>query len=276
MIALKIPDCIKIHEFEYQKIEDIPETVFENIRKNFQVINSGQPLVSINIIAWNEELNILRTLSSLSNLKSSYPLEFIFVDNNSTDKTAEIIRRCGLSPISELKQGYGFARQTALENSKGKYILTGDADTSYQPKWVDRMVEPIIENHYIGTYGTFSFIPEKAKSRLRFVYYELMRNIVHYLRSKKHPELVVYGMNFCFPREEALKIGFIRNNSRMEDGQMAMALLKLGKLKRVTKSDSIAWTGTRTVNQSGPFFQAISSRIFKEIKRFKVYFSQNT
>jgi len=177
-----------------------------------------------------------------------------------------------LTPISETKQGYGFARQAALENSRGKYILTGDADTSYPPTWVDSMVKPLLSGKYLGSFGTYSFIPNNGQSRLKYAFYEFFRDIVHGFRAINHPELVVAGMNFCFPTEDALKIGFIKNDSRMEDGQMALALLKNGKLKRVTQLDSMAWTGTRTVEKSGSIFSAISSRLLKEIKRISIYF----
>ena len=267
-----VPSNIRIHWSDYQKLEDIPEEVFERVRNGFASLRTDAPLVSVNIIAWNEEANILRNLSSLSAMKSSYPVEFIFVDNNSKDKTSEVIRRCGITPIFEGKQGYGFARQTALEHSKGKYILTGDADTIYPPTWVDSMVKPILAGKGFASYGTYSFIPDKGKIRIRYAFYEFFRNLVHALRNIKHPELVVVGMNFCFPTEEALKIGFIKSDSRMEDGQMAMALMKKGKLKRVTQLKSRAWTGTRTVEKSGTLINAVASRAVKEFNRISIYF----
>ncbi len=213
-------------------------------------------------------------LFSLSAMKSSFPVEYVYVDNNSNDKTSEIIRRCGLTPISELKQGYGFARQTAMESSHGKYILTGDADTAYPPTWVDTLLKPIIAQKCMGTFGTYSFVPAKGQSRLRYVIYELLRDIIHALRCIYHPELVVVGMSFCFPREAAMGIGFIKYYSRMEDGKMALALLRIGKLERITSFNSIAWTGTRTLEQSGPFLNALFSRILKDLKRFSLFFEK--
>ena len=272
MFRPKVPSNISQHVYDYQKLEDISEAVFERIRNGFASLRTDGPLVSINIIAWNEESNILRNLSSLSAIKSAYPVEFIYVDNNSSDKTSEIIRRCGLTPIAETKQGYGFARQTAMENSHGKYILTGDADTIYPSTWVDTMVKPLLSEKYIGSFGTYSFIPNAGQSRLKFAFYEFFRDMIHDFRSKNNPELVVAGMNFCFPREKALKIGFIKNDARMEDGQMALALLKKGKLKRVTSIDSIAWTITRTVEKSGTLLKAFSTRMMKEFKRISIYF----
>lgn len=272
MFRPKVPSNISQHVYDYHKLEDIPKAVFERIRNSFESQRTDEPLVSINIIAWNEEANILRNLSSLSAMKCSYPVEFIYVDNNSKDNTSEIIRRCGIMPVSETKQGYGFARQTALENSRGKYILTGDADTIYPSTWIDTMLKPVVSGKSLGSFGTYSFIPNKGQSRLRYAFYEFFRDIVHGFRAINHPELVVAGMNFCFPTEDALKIGFIKNDSRMEDGQMALALLKKGKLKRITSLASIAWTITRTVEKSGSLFTAISDRLMKEFKRISIYF----
>jgi len=272
MFHPKVPSNIIQHVYDYHKLEDISEDIFERIRLGFASQRTDKPLVSVNIIAWNEESNILRNLSSLSAMKSIYPVEFIYVDNNSRDQTSEIIRRCGLTPIPEFQQGYGFARQTAMENSHGKYILTGDADTIYPSTWIDTMMKPIVSGKFLGSFGTYSFIPGKGQSRIRYAFYEFFRDIVHALRNIKNPELVVAGMNFCFPTEEALKIGFIKNDARMEDGQMALALLEKGQLKRVTTLDSKAWTITRTVEKSGSLFKAISDRMMKEFKRFSIYF----
>lgn len=267
-----VPANVKIHTFEYQKMEEIPLEVFDRIRAGFAAQQNDKPLISVNIIAWNEESNILRNLSSLSAIRSLYPVEFIFVDNNSKDKTSEIIRKCGITPVFESKQGYGFARQAAMENSHGKYIITGDADTIYPSAWIDAMLNPILSGKGFATYGTYSFITKKSESRLKYAFYEFFRDMVHALRTINRPELAVGGVNFCFPREEALKIGFIKSDSRMEDGKMAFAISNLGKLKRITGIKARAWTITRSVDQSGSLLVAMLSRIPKQLKWFKLYF----
>lgn len=272
MFRPKVPSEILKHWHQYNNPDDIPQEVFDRIKAGFEAQRTDNPLISVNIIAWNEEAFILRNLSSLSAMKSQYPVEFVFVDNNSTDRTSEIIRKCGLNPIMETTQGYGFARQTALENSKGKYIITGDADTAYLPTWIDTMVKPLIEGNFLGSYGTYSFVPQAGQARIRYAFYELFRDMMHHFRSIKRPELIVVGMNFCFPSKEALEIGFIKSGARMEDGKMALALLKRGKLTRVTDSKSIAWTGTRTVEQSGTLLQAGIARILKDAKRLSIFF----
>lgn len=267
-----VPANIRMHKYSHEKLEDIPEGVFESIRAGFAAQRSETPLVSVNIIAWNEESNILRNLSSLSVIRSTHAVEYIYVDNNSKDKTSEIIRKCGITPVFEIKQGYGFARQAAMENSHGTYILTGDSDTIYPPTWVDSMLKPILAGKSIACSGTYSFIPGKGQSRLRYAFYEFFRDIIHFLRTINRPYLAVGGVNFCFPREAALKIGFIKNNSRSEDGSMALALLKTGKIQRVTQLKAAAWTITRSVENSGSFINAIKLRVIKEFKRVSIYF----
>jgi glycosyltransferase involved in cell wall biosynthesis len=272
MLRPIVPANIKIHSFDFKKMEEIPEEIFEQIKAGFASQKTDKPLISVNIIAWNEEQNILRNLSSLSAMKSAHPIEYVYVDNNSKDKTSEIMRKCGITPVSELKQGYGFARQAAMENSHGKYILTGDADTIYPPTWIDTMLNPILAGKGFACYGTYSFIPNKGESRLRFAFYEFFRDMVHSVRTINRPELAVGGVNFCFPREAALQIGFIKDDSRMEDGKMAFALSKKGKLKRVTSLKAMAWTVTRSVDQSGSMINAMFSRFLKELRRTKLYF----
>ncbi len=274
IFSLRTPKEVQEHCYTYKTYEEIPEEVFAKIRSQFAAINSDKPLVSINIIAWNEEESILCNLSSLSKLKTDFPIEFIFVDNNSKDHTSDIIRRCGINPILETQQGYGFARQAALNNSKGQYIITGDSDTIYLPNWVQIMIQPLLSKKAIATFGTYAFLPADGVDRSGFVFYEIMRFTLHKIRSINRPELIVGGVNFCFPRDLAMKIGFIKTDERMEDGQMAMRLKSYGKLKRITHSQTIAWTIPRRMQESGSQLAAIWFRFKKEAKQFHLYFTR--
>lgn len=274
MISFKTPKEVQEHYYSYKSFDEIPEEVFAKIRAGFASQNSVNPLVSVNIIAWNEEESILNNLSSLSKIKVSFPIEFIFVDNNSSDHTSDIIRKCGIQPILETQQGYGFARQAAMNNSKGKYILTGDSDTIYLPKWPEIMVAPLLKNKAIATFGRYAFLPSDGADRSEFIVYEFFRNVLHKIRSINRPELIVGGVNFCFPRELALTIGFIKTDDRMEDGQMALQMKLRGKLKRITHPQTIAWTIPRRVQESGSLLAAVWLRLKKESRQFHLYFSR--
>ncbi|KIO74803.1 glycosyl transferase, partial [Pedobacter lusitanus] len=55
-------------------------------------------------IAWNEEINILRCVASLSKMKTAIPFEIIVVNNNSQDKTQETIDQLHVRSFNELSQ----------------------------------------------------------------------------------------------------------------------------------------------------------------------------
>lgn len=59
--------------------------------------------------------------------------EIIVVDNGSTDKSVEIVRKNypEVKLLFEKEKGYGAALRRGIESAKGKYILMGDADDSY-------------------------------------------------------------------------------------------------------------------------------------------------
>jgi GT2 family glycosyltransferase len=59
------------------------------------------------------------------------PGEVIVVDNGSTDRSAEIARAAGARVVSQPVKGYGSALQAGIEASRGRIIVMGDADDSY-------------------------------------------------------------------------------------------------------------------------------------------------
>lgn len=69
--------------------------------------------------------------------------EILIIDNNSTDKTAEISTRLGARVIKENKQGYGNALKKGIEEAKGAYIIIGDADDSYNFLEIKEFVEKL-------------------------------------------------------------------------------------------------------------------------------------
>ena len=123
-----------------KSIDEIDGDIIETIKKNLQARQSEKPLVSVVVIAYNEEKRLPACLWSLSDLQASYPMEILGVNNNSKDKTETVYQQLGLPYYNEPKQSPGFARQCGLEHAKGKYHVCIDADTFYPPKYVDLMM----------------------------------------------------------------------------------------------------------------------------------------
>ncbi|HUN67308.1 MAG TPA: glycosyltransferase family 2 protein [Burkholderiales bacterium] len=57
--------------------------------------------------------------------------EVVVVDNGSTDLSAQVARDLGARVVPESVKGYGKALQTGIEASRGRIIVMGDADDSY-------------------------------------------------------------------------------------------------------------------------------------------------
>ena len=94
-------------------------------------------LVTVVIAAYNEEKDLPKCLTAITTQnfpKDDY--EIIVVDNNSTDKTAEIAKSFGVKVITETKQGNTFAVKKGMDGAMGEIIANTDADTVVFSDWL--------------------------------------------------------------------------------------------------------------------------------------------
>jgi glycosyltransferase involved in cell wall biosynthesis len=273
MLTLKNPNWINEFCFPYKCFEDIPQHVFDNINSNLDKRTSKNPLVSIVIPAWNEEVNILKSLASLSMLNTEIPYEIIVVNNNSTDKTKDTIAKLQICSLFEERQGAGPARQTGQENAKGKYVLCADADCFYPPNWIDKMVFTLQKNGVVVVFGRYAFLSEPGFPRWQLAIHETLRNIIAEIRNIKRPYLNSGGASMGYIKEYGLKVGFIKSGSREEDGVFTYDMMKYGKVVPVKSKKAIVWTYPRALQRDGTFFQAFIIRIKRELGRLGIFFN---
>lgn len=69
--------------------------------------------------------------------------EVVVADNGSTDNSVEIARSLGARVVIENKKGYGNAYRAGIAAARGKYIVIGDSDDSYDFTEIGRFVEPL-------------------------------------------------------------------------------------------------------------------------------------
>ncbi|MCW3081249.1 glycosyltransferase family 2 protein [Segetibacter sp.] len=264
MRALYIPAEIK------SIWEDVPITArIELIRKRYQDLKKRKfHEVSIIIPAFNEEKNILKTLHSLAFNRTEKSVEIIVVNNNSSDRTEDLVRSTGIKCILEKKQGITAARNAGLKVATGKYILNADADTIYSSNWIDAMVTPLENDSTISlTYGGFSFIPTGGTSRFTYFLYEYATSLVkHYHKHLKEEAVNVYGFNSCFRRDNGLLVeGFDHPAGSNEDGWLALKLRDkgFGKLKSISAANTLVWTTDRRIQLEGGFLTGVSKRVKK-------------
>ena len=157
-------------------MDDIPDETFDEIKGKLAQKQSDKPLVSIVVIAYNEEKRLTACLWSLSELKTQYPIEILGVNNNSKDRTEEVYQRLGLPYFNEQKQSPGFARQCGLEHTKGKFHFCIDADTFYPPRYVDLMMTKLKKPGVSCVSSFWSFFPDENHSRYGLFLFEVIRD----------------------------------------------------------------------------------------------------
>ena len=99
----------------------------------------------------NEEEGIARVLKAIPHKhmeKLGLHIQALVIDNNSTDKTAEVARKAGAIVIPEKRKGKGNAMRAgfnAIEDDVD-YVIMLDGDNTYRPSEMHRMLEPLLSD----------------------------------------------------------------------------------------------------------------------------------
>jgi chlorobactene glucosyltransferase len=213
------------------------------------------PLISVLIPARNEEENIETCLKSLQ--KQDYPnFEILVLDDNSTDRTAEIVEkmaakddRIRLIKGKLLAQGWAgkpFACYQLAENAKGSWLLFLDADTTHAPHMLRSTLALALELKPSMLSGfprqMAESLPEKiAMPVLYFVIMSLLP-LWWLHRSTGHRPSLTIGQFILFPREAYWRIG----------GHMAVK-------DRILED---VWLGVETVQHGGRHVAIDLSTVF--------------
>lgn len=189
-------------------------------------------MFSIVIPAFNEEKLIAKCLQSLISQTTKKKFEVIIVDNNSTDKTAIIVRKfkkkLNIRIINCRKQGRGIARAVGFAKSKGEIIFSTDADTTLPPNWLDDMLKQLT-GEYISVTG-----PNKISdcSFLINFLYNNFQPAFYFSYNLIFKNSTLNGFNFCLKKSAYLKSeGFSESLNAQEDLDLGFKLAKIGKIK---------------------------------------------
>ena len=79
--------------------------------------------------------------------KSGIPGEVLIADNGSTDGSQKIAKRLGARLVSISERGYGAALIGGIEAAKGRFVIMGDADDSYDFSQLDGFVAKLREGY---------------------------------------------------------------------------------------------------------------------------------
>ncbi|MEH1839981.1 MAG: glycosyltransferase [Nostoc sp.] len=125
------------------------------------------PRVSVVVPIYNGEADLPELINCL--LSQTYPkdrVEYLLVDNNSSDRTLTILKtsaeNCPITiyPLSEnqIQSSYS-ARNTGIRAATGEIIVFTDADCRPQPQWLNALIQPFVNKEVVIVAGEILALP---------------------------------------------------------------------------------------------------------------------
>lgn len=182
--------------------------------------------VSVVIPAYNEQRYLGACLESL--LGQTVPAaEIIVVDNNSTDRTAQVARRFpNVRVLREPKQGIVYARNRGFNAASGDIIARIDADTRVPPHWITQLHSLFQSPDISGVTGPPSFC-DTAWSRLMSSFYKLI--VFDFHRHLLHHH-ILWGANCAIKKDAwaSVHTSVCNSSAVHEDLDLAIHLTRQG------------------------------------------------
>ncbi|MEK7110422.1 MAG: glycosyltransferase family A protein [Patescibacteria group bacterium] len=194
--------------------------------------------ISFVIPAYNEEHHLGACLESIMRELDGerHDVEIIVVDNDSTDRTAEVARRYpGVRVVAESHKGIVWARARGFREATGELIANVDADAMLTPGWIERVFREF-ERHPRLVCISGPLIYHDLSPGIRFLvklfygfgfFFYLLARFV--FRSGS----LVQGGNFVLRREALERAGGFDTTIDFygEDTDIARRLSRLGPVK---------------------------------------------
>ena len=241
-------------EFSVSAVANEWERIFRTILG--EVSETGEPVLSIVIPAYNEEKFLEKTLRKVLQrvYESRRSIEVIVVNNASTDRTREIaLGFPGVIVVDEWQKGLSRARQAGFLASRGELIANIDADSLVPKEWIDRVLAEFSrKNDLVALSGPYIYydIPPVTNFFVQLYYsagflFHLFNH--HVLRSGA----LIQGGNFVLKRSALERIGGFDIDIAFfgEDTDIARRIQKEGRV-RFTFSLPMRTSGRR-LNREG-------------------------
>jgi len=218
-----------------------------------------KPLVSILISAYNAKNTVAETLQSA--IAQTWPRkEIIFVDDGSTDGTAEVVRRFDskeVTVVSTENRGLSAGINTAYQHSQGDYIQFLDADDLLVPNKIERQLAALREGDGRRKLLSSPWAPFFFRTRhARYVRNSLCQDLypVEWLLRKMGENLHMQNATWLVSREVAEAAGPWDTRLQYDqDGEYFARVLLASEGTRFVPGTGIFYraTGTNSVSYLG-------------------------
>lgn len=217
-------------------------------------------LVSVIIPMYNCSLYIERCIVSL--LAQTYDqIEILIVDDGSTDNSGEIVKTYArrsdrIKYYFQQNSGPGRARNKAIEESKGKYLLFVDADDYLDENYIQDMVQCAEANKAELVIAGYTFVYEDSDKKIEIIPSKYTRNI---------SEEWAYRISSCWARLY-LKEFWIKNSLKFHENKEARA-----EDLPIALYSNVMAKNISVVNNAGYYYQQHKGSAMNLIKRGVVF-----
>ncbi|MBA3829105.1 MAG: glycosyltransferase [Taibaiella sp.] len=207
---------------------------------------AGNPLVSIIIPAYNEELNAVKSIRNL--LQSNYAnFNIVFVDDGSKDDTYRRVSAAfqgddRVKVLTKANGGKASALNYGIANTEAEYLLCIDADTSLAPDAVSLMIRHFADAKVGAVAGNVKVGNEvNLLTRWQSIEYITSQNFDRKAFSYINAITVVPGAIGAF-RKLAIEVaGGFTSDTFAEDCDITIRILRMGYVVK-NENNAIAYT----------------------------------
>lgn len=220
----------------------------QNKAKQGQHVVDYQPLVSVIIPAYNEEVTITGCVQSV--LAQTYQnRQIIVVDDGSTDQTRKLLQKCladitannqlnelfdleipeneRLIVLTQKNQGKSVALNHALKKyAKGELICVLDADSTFAPDSLAKMVAHFNDQRVVAMATNVRIAqPKGFLDIVQYVEY-LLGSRLKGSEEVLNLQYIIGGIGSTFRQSSLAEVGYYDNDSITEDIDLSMKLLE--------------------------------------------------